>query len=314
MDDCIFCDIATGTSAASRVHEDDQVLAFLDAHPVNPGHLLVIPRVHYASLGELPEDVGARMFVVAQRVAESVRRSGVRCDGISLALSDGEAAGQDVFHCHLHVRPRVRVDSWRATYQPVHQTRQEMDALAERIASAYRDLYPESASPSESGYGMHFQQTGSLSIRGATAMDLPVLSAMNKRLIEDEGSRNPMSVEQLQTRMADWLGAGWEVVMLESAGQIAGYAVYQVRKDEYYPERDAVYLRQFYIERGFRGRGLGAEAFWRLTRDRFPGECEVLIDVLSGNPRGHRFWERLGFQPYYTAMRLHLSDSRPDST
>ncbi|MDP9351579.1 MAG: HIT family protein [Chloroflexota bacterium] len=75
---CGFCDIVAGRVEASRVYEDDFVLAFLDNAPINPGHMLVIPRAHYASLSDLPE-----------------------------------AVGQEVFHCHLHVLPRFRGDSFR---------------------------------------------------------------------------------------------------------------------------------------------------------------------------------------------------------
>lgn len=72
--DCVFCRIVSGSSA-SVVYRDDEVMAFMDTRPVNPGHVLVIPTRHYASLADVPERVGARCFVVAQRVASALRAS-----------------------------------------------------------------------------------------------------------------------------------------------------------------------------------------------------------------------------------------------
>ena len=84
----------------------------MDIRPVNPGHLLVIPLVHAAGLTTLESDTGAQMFRVGQRLAEAIRRSGVRCEGINFLLADGEAAGQEVFHVHLHVIPRYAGDGF----------------------------------------------------------------------------------------------------------------------------------------------------------------------------------------------------------
>jgi len=91
---CPFCAIAERQVEASFVYEDENVLAFMDIHPVNAGHILVIPRHHFASLSELPEAIGAHLFIVAQRLAEAIRRSGVSCEAILLTLADGAAAGQ----------------------------------------------------------------------------------------------------------------------------------------------------------------------------------------------------------------------------
>ena len=90
----------------------------MDIRPVNPGHLLVIPLVHAAGLTTLESDTGAQMFRVGQRLAEAIRRSGVRCEGINFLLADGEAAGQEVFHVHLHVIPRYAGDGFGFRYGP----------------------------------------------------------------------------------------------------------------------------------------------------------------------------------------------------
>jgi histidine triad (HIT) family protein len=122
----------------------------MDINPVNPGHVLVIPKKHHASLAELPETVAASMFTVAQRLSAAIRRSGLRCEGIHMHLADGAAAGQDVFHCHLHVYPRFVGDGYAVLIdnQSLRPSRKMLDAIAERIRSAYagRDHGPDVSS------------------------------------------------------------------------------------------------------------------------------------------------------------------------
>ena len=108
--DCVFCQILEGREPASIVHRDDRSCAFMDIRPVNPGHVLVIPTSHAAFLSELDPDAGAELFRLGQRVAGAIRRCDLRCEGVNLLLADGEAAGQEVFHVHLHVIPRHRGD------------------------------------------------------------------------------------------------------------------------------------------------------------------------------------------------------------
>jgi GNAT superfamily N-acetyltransferase len=143
----------------------------------------------------------------------------------------------------------------------------------------------------------------SLHIRRAAESDLPLLAQMNKRLIEDQGSRNPMSVEQLQNRMSQWLNGDWTIEFLEDT-VIVGYVVYLIRRDEFFPDKTEVYIRQFYVERDQRGRGLGSAAFQLLRETRFPAGSRLALDVLATNPKGFNFWRRVGFQPYYTVMDL----------
>jgi len=109
MDDsktCIFCRIARGQAEASVIYDDDLVVAFLDLHPVAEGHTLVAPKRHASGLAALDPESGARVFAVARRVALALRSGGWHVDGVNLHLADGAAAGQSVFHAHLHVIPR----------------------------------------------------------------------------------------------------------------------------------------------------------------------------------------------------------------
>jgi len=134
--DCVFCRIVAGTADASVVYEDDRLLAFCDLSPVNPGHLLIIPKVHGVGLVNLAEPDASRMFTVARRLAAAVRSSGLRCEGVNLFLADGKAAGQEVFHVHLHVFPRYVGDRFRLHSGQRRASRRELDEIAARVRAA----------------------------------------------------------------------------------------------------------------------------------------------------------------------------------
>lgn len=140
---CIFCAIVAGTAPSSPVYEDEHSLAFMDLAQETGGHVLVIPKTHYASLAELPPATGAHLFRIAQRAAAALRGSGIRCDGVMLGLADGEAAGQEVFHVHLHVHTRFRDDRFSQLVRPAWQRqrvrppREELDRLAAKIRQAW---------------------------------------------------------------------------------------------------------------------------------------------------------------------------------
>lgn len=134
-DDCPFCAIVTGDAPASVVYEDDTVVAFLDIRPANPGHTLVVPRVHSDGLAGLSEADGEHVFGVAMRVAAAIRGSeDLRSDGINLFLADGEAAGQEVFHVHLHVVPRIEDDSVTFSTGAREADREDLDDVAAGLA------------------------------------------------------------------------------------------------------------------------------------------------------------------------------------
>lgn len=137
---CIFCRIVAGQAPASVAYRDEVVVAFMDIRPVNAGHLLVVPLGHAASLADLPAADGQRMFTVAQQLAAALRRSGVRCEGVNLFLADGAAAGQDVFHVHMHVLPRFEDDNLRLTgFAAVRSHAPPPRADIEEVAAAIRD-------------------------------------------------------------------------------------------------------------------------------------------------------------------------------
>ena len=138
---CIFCDIIRGGAEVSVCYEDGQALAFMDIQPVNVGHTLVVPRRHYESLVDLPAEVATHLFGVAMRLS-AVIRAVTRCADMNLIVSSGAAAGQDVYHFHIHVIPR-RVDDGFEVPLPfagsLMPERERLDAMAARIIGAMRD-------------------------------------------------------------------------------------------------------------------------------------------------------------------------------
>jgi histidine triad (HIT) family protein len=136
---CLFCDIAVGQEEASLVYEDELALAVMDIQPVTPGHLLVMPRRHAACLADLEEEDSDALLRVARRAAAALRASGLRCEGVNLFLADGEAAGQEVFHVHLHVLPRFGGDGFELRLPPDYSVRPraELEAAAAKIRTAW---------------------------------------------------------------------------------------------------------------------------------------------------------------------------------
>jgi histidine triad (HIT) family protein len=122
-------------------YEDSDVVAFLDIQPVNAGHVLVVPRKHYESLEDIPYPLSMHLFEVAMELAPVVKQvSGA--DGLNLVVNSGAAAGQDVFHYHVHVIPRRAGDGFDIPLPfpgSAMPDRTVLDATAARIISALRD-------------------------------------------------------------------------------------------------------------------------------------------------------------------------------
>lgn len=128
---CIFCKIIAGEIPSSKIYEDDFSFAFLDIWPVNKGHVLVIPKKHCINLMDIPDDDLGELMIAAKKVAIAVKE-GTGCDGISLNMSNEKAAGQEVFHAHVHIMPRFASDGLKQwphkTYEPG-----EMEKFSEEI-------------------------------------------------------------------------------------------------------------------------------------------------------------------------------------
>ncbi|BBY31193.1 HIT family protein [Mycolicibacterium sediminis] len=106
----MFCAIVSGEAPAIRVYEDDDYLALLDIRPIVRGHTLVVPKRHTVDLTDTPASTLADMVRIGQRIGRAARASELAADGNNIAINDGKAAFQSVFHIHLHVAPRKTGD------------------------------------------------------------------------------------------------------------------------------------------------------------------------------------------------------------
>ncbi len=144
---CVFCDLMKGAAEVSICYEDATVVAFMDIQPVNPGHVLVVPRQHFEVLKEVPAEVGQHMYEVATKLIPVIQQAS-GADDMNIVVNSGKAAGQNVMHYHLHLIPRKHDDGFDIPLPfPGSEmpNRQQLDAMAARILSAFRD--PMKASP-----------------------------------------------------------------------------------------------------------------------------------------------------------------------
>jgi len=125
----IFARILRDELPSTRVYEDDRCVVILDIAPVNPGHLLVIPKAPAQLVAELDPEVASHMFTVGVRVSEAVRSAAPRCEDVNFWIADGEAAGQEVPHVHLHIIPRFAGDGFGWKSGPHNRQMQSPEAL-----------------------------------------------------------------------------------------------------------------------------------------------------------------------------------------
>lgn len=138
MDGCVFCKILDRQLPGSFVFQSELVSAFLDIHPMNPGHVLIVPNKHFSRFGEIDKEIAGKMFEVAQVILKAIQASSVRCEGANIFLSDGEVAGQEVGHSHLHVVPRFKGDGQRPGFahgKSHDLSREDLDQLALSISA-----------------------------------------------------------------------------------------------------------------------------------------------------------------------------------
>jgi histidine triad (HIT) family protein len=118
------------------IYQDEICTGLMDIQPINPGHILIIPNEHFVGLTDLPPETGQHIFAVSQKLAQALRSSGLRCEGINLFLADGKTAMQEVFHFHLHVIPRFEDDGFGFQFSPRYAelpTRDELEKNAFHI-------------------------------------------------------------------------------------------------------------------------------------------------------------------------------------
>lgn len=131
MNDCLFCKIAARGIPSECVYEDDKSFAFLDIKPINPGHILLIPKKHYENLHQIPDEDLSHLAPILKKLADAAKEA-TSADGINIGMNNGASAGQLIFHAHFHIMPRHKDDGhthWAGT--PYKEG--EMTQTAEKI-------------------------------------------------------------------------------------------------------------------------------------------------------------------------------------
>jgi histidine triad (HIT) family protein len=131
MPECIFCRIARGEIPSLKVYEDDLTLAFLDINPAMPGHTLVIPKTHTASLFDVDDKTLQHTISAVKKVADKIHAD-LRAD-VSVLQNNGRGAEQGVDHMHFHVIPRMHGDGLRLHPMPRKMTEQQMKEMQRRL-------------------------------------------------------------------------------------------------------------------------------------------------------------------------------------
>ena len=136
MADCIFCKIINKEIPAETIYEDDTVLAFLDIGPVHPGHTLIVSKEHHKTLLETPVAIACSLTSAAKKIAPALIKA-TNAQGFNLALNNGAAAGQVIWHTHYHLIPRFDNDGLKLW--PHQQYKEgQMKTVGERIRSALK--------------------------------------------------------------------------------------------------------------------------------------------------------------------------------
>ena len=135
MSDCVFCKIVEGQIPSTKVYEDESTLAFMDIGEVNPGHVLVMVKPHVDNIFGLDDTLAAAAFQTAARVARAVQKA-YAPEGVTLYQANGAAAGQTVYHFHLHLVPRYDKDGMHLIWPVRNPPREQLEANACRLRAA----------------------------------------------------------------------------------------------------------------------------------------------------------------------------------
>ncbi|MBS1334223.1 MAG: HIT family protein [Blautia sp.] len=134
-DNCIFCKIANGEIPSATLFEDEDFRVILDLGPATKGHALILPKNHFANLFEIPEEVEVKAFVLAKKIATKMKKV-FACDGVNIVQNNGIAAGQTVFHFHIHLIPRYEQDGAGVSWKPGTLTDDARDEILQKWKQA----------------------------------------------------------------------------------------------------------------------------------------------------------------------------------
>ena len=131
-DDCIFCKLANGDIPTNTLYEDDCVRVIFDAEPAAEGHVLILPKEHFDNIYELDDDTAGHVFKVAKKIATAMNKT-LDMDGLNVVQNNGEAAGQTVFHFHMHLIPRYEGDHVGITWKPGELTDEMKEEILAKV-------------------------------------------------------------------------------------------------------------------------------------------------------------------------------------
>lgn len=131
-DNCIFCKLANGVFPTNSIYEDDEFNVILDLSAATKGHALILPKEHYKNLYEIPEDTAANAMKLAKKMAVLMTDK-LHADGFNLVQNNNEAAGQTVFHFHMHLIPRYENDNQKIAWNPTEMTQDELETVKNQI-------------------------------------------------------------------------------------------------------------------------------------------------------------------------------------
>ncbi len=136
-EDCLLCKIISGKIPSYKVYEDDAVFAFLDIYPASEGHTLVAPKKHFSKFTDMNAENVASLFEVARKITAAVEKASL-AEGSNIGINNGEAAGQEIPHVHVHVIPRRKGDGGRGIKSIVWTESDtiNLEAVAEKIRRA----------------------------------------------------------------------------------------------------------------------------------------------------------------------------------
>lgn len=132
MDNCIFCKIAAGEIPSATLYEDEDFRVILDLGPASKGHALILLKEHYANIYEIPDELAGKVMKLAKKMASAMTKA-LGCDGFNLVQNNGEAAGQTVFHFHMHLIPRYKDDNVGLTWVPGKLMDDVRDEIVEKV-------------------------------------------------------------------------------------------------------------------------------------------------------------------------------------
>ena len=133
-ENCIFCKLAGGEIPTATLYEDEDFRVILDANPAAKGHALIIPKEHYANLYELDDELAGKVLVLAKKMITKLTDI-LGCDGYNIVQNNGEAAGQTVFHFHIHLIPRREDDGINVTWTPGEPTDEQIAAVQAKLTN-----------------------------------------------------------------------------------------------------------------------------------------------------------------------------------